>query len=100
MKLTAKQMFEEIGYKDTSNQYKSLIRYELKEEIVTGIKSVKIIEFQDGIFASSSNEFFVTQRYNGEPGCVHITPLELQAINKQIQEIKEDEEIEHNIYII
>lgn len=84
--LEAKYMFEKLGWLDVSENYQSLIRYE-KHDFILGTHIITIVEFEKGAILDGKNEVYITTRYNETVGCSHITVEELQAINKQIEEL-------------
>lgn len=76
--MTAKAMFEKLGYKDTSKEYHNLIRYVKQEKIGESIICIEL----------GSNEVQFARYWDTEGyGTFHCTKEELQAINKQVEEL-------------
>ena len=84
--MTAKEMFEKLGWFDVSKKYRNLIRYE-KYKFENDIPIITSVEFETGAILDGKNEVYFMTRYDGASGCTHITVEELQAINKQIEEL-------------
>ena len=81
--MSAKEMFEELGYKDTSTEYVHLIHYE-KTFNDGKFLTHKIIEFD------TKDEFLcVAREINGvcNYGAFYFEDGLLQAINKQVEEL-------------
>ena len=80
--MSAKEMFEKLGYEDESALYHRLIRF-VKHRRDKDLKIDKIIEFELG-----GSEVYLTCYYGKfDMGCFHLTDKELQAINKQVEEL-------------
>lgn len=84
--MSAKEMFEKLGWYDVSRNYQSLIRYE-KHEFINDRPVITSVEFELGAILDGKNEVYFMTRYDGNSGCTHITAEELQAINKQVEEL-------------
>lgn len=80
--MSAKEMFEKLGYEDTSKKFHRLIRFRKQY-----IKNDSIVE--DIICIElGSNEVQVARIYDKyNYGTFHLTKEELQAINKQVEEL-------------
>lgn len=80
--MSAKEMFEKLGYEDTSKEYHNLVRY-VKEDAYLNLKREKIICIE-----LNSNEVQIACTYGKyDYGTTHLSLEELQAINKQVEEL-------------
>jgi hypothetical protein len=80
--MNAKELFKKLGYEDETHLYHRLIRF-VKHTTHSGLKIDKIIEFELG-----GSEICLTCYYGKyDMGCFHLKDKELQAINKQIEEL-------------
>ena len=80
--MTAKEMFEKLGYEDETAKFHHLIRF-VKHTNYSGLKVDKIIELE-----LNGCEILLTCYYGKDDrGPFHLTDKELQAINKQVEEL-------------
>lgn len=80
--MTAKEMFEKLGYEDETHLYHHLIRF-VKHTGYNGLKVDKVIEVE-----LNGCEVLLTCYYGKtDRGPFHLEDEELRAINKQVEEL-------------
>ena len=81
--MSAKEMFENLGYEDTSYQFQHLVRY-VKKCNYNGLKLEKVI----CIDITGDKQVEIVAYYGKlDCGVFRLKLEELQAINKQVEEL-------------
>lgn len=84
--MSAKEMFEKLGYEDTSKQFQHLIRY-VKNDSYNGLKLEKVICIDINRDIEDIEIELVSYYGKCDCGVFRLEVEELQAINKQVEEL-------------